>query len=212
MELIDIILHLDQHLQNWIQFFGPWIYVVLFVIIFAETGFVVTPFLPGDSLLFALGALAAMSGSILNVNLLFVLLSIAAITGNITNYVIGRKLGPKVFSSQSSKFLNKEYLEKTHTFYEKYGAIAVILSRYAPILRTFVPFVAGIGKMDYKKFVFYTVVGGITWIAAFLYAGYYFGNMPQVKANFHILIIGILVISVMPAVIGWFKIKFSKST
>lgn len=201
--LIDFILHLDRHLGELVAQYGVWTYVILFLIIFCETGLVVTPFLPGDSLLFAVGALAATGA--LDVNWIFVLLTVAAIIGDTVNYWIGRAVGPKVFRGESSRLLNRRHLERTHEFYEKYGGKTIILARFIPIIRTFAPFVAGIGSMSYGKFLLYNVVGAIVWIAVFTYAGYFFGNIPIVKRNFTLVIFAIIIISVMPAVIEYWQ-------
>jgi len=203
--LFDFILHLDRHLVELVAQFGGWTYAVLFAIIFCETGLVVTPILPGDSLLFAVGALAA-SGA-LNVFLTFVLLSIAAIVGDTVNYWIGYLVGPKIFMSTGSRWLNRKHLERTHEFYEKYGGKTIIIARFIPIVRTFAPFVAGIGRMTYWKFLLYNVVGGIAWIGIFLYAGYFFGNIPVVKANFGLIVVAIILISVLPAVIEYLRAR-----
>lgn len=201
--LIDFILHLDKHLVELVTQYGGWTYAILFLIIFCETGLVVTPILPGDSLLFAVGALAAKGG--LNVFTVFVLLSIAAILGDTVNYWVGKVIGPKVFSSESSRWLNKEHLVRTHEFYEKYGGKTIIIARFMPIIRTFAPFVAGIGQMSYGKFILYNIVGGIVWIAGFLYAGYFFGNIPVVKRNFTLVVFGIIIVSVLPAVFEYLR-------
>lgn len=198
-QLIDIVLHLDDHLFWLATEYGAWIYAILFLIIFCETGLVVTPFLPGDSLLFALGALAA-SGS-LSALWLFVLLTLAAVLGNTVNYWIGRLFGPKIFNNDRSRFLNKKHLERTQRFYEKYGGKTLIITRFLPILRTFAPFVAGICSMHYARFMFYNVVGGVLWVGSMVYAGYLFGNMPWVKDNFGLVIIAIIIISILPAII-----------
>lgn len=198
-QFLDLILHLDKHLVDLVKDYQSWTYGILFLIIFAETGLVVTPFLPGDSLLFAIGALASKGE--LNVFLVVVLLSIAAILGDTVNYWIGKLVGPKVFTSESSRWLNRKHLERTHEFYEKYGGKTIIIARFMPIIRTFAPFVAGIGNMNYGKFLLYNVVGGIIWIAGFTYAGYFFGEIPIVKRNFTLVIFGIIIVSVMPAVI-----------
>lgn len=208
MAFIDIILHLDQHLADWIQFFGPAIYVILFLIIFAETGLVVTPFLPGDSLLFALGALTVVEGG-LSLPILLISLIVAAILGDAVNYSIGQFLGPKVFE-QDSRFFKKEYLIQTQEFYNKWGAFTIVAARFAPIARTFAPFVAGIGKMKYRKFFTYNVVGAILWVGAFLLAGHYFGNLPIVKTNFHIVIFAVIGISILPILVPWLKSKTAK--
>jgi membrane-associated protein len=198
--LIDIVLHLDRHLNEFAAQFGSWLYVILFVIIFAETGLVVTPFLPGDSLLFAVGALAASTGSVLNVHLTVVVLIVAAILGDTVNYWAGKKFGPAVFKSESSRWLNKKHLERTHQFYERYGGKTVILARFVPIVRTFAPFVAGIGAMSYAKFIIYNIVGAILWVSSMTYLGYLFGNIPIVKKNFTLVALGIVFVSILPAV------------
>lgn len=204
-QFLDLILHLDKHLVELVKDYQSWTYAILFLIIFAETGLVVTPFLPGDSLLFAIGALASKGE--LNVFLVVVLLSIAAILGDTVNYWTGKIVGPKVFNSESSRWLNRKHLERTHEFYEKYGGKTIIFARFMPIIRTFAPFVAGIGNMNYGKFLLYNVVGGIIWIAGFTYAGYFFGEIPIVKRNFTMVIIGIIIVSVMPAVIEFWRAR-----
>ncbi len=202
MELIttftQFIIHLDENLNLLIQNFGIWTYVILFLIIFCETGLVVTPFLPGDSLLFVAGALAA-KGS-LEVFWLFGILSIAAIAGDTVNYQIGYFVGPKVFHEENT-FLKKEYLERTHKFYEKHGKKTIVFARFLPIIRTFAPFLAGIGKMNYWRFLNYNLIGGIAWIAIFVFGGYFFGNLPIVKQNFTLVILAIIFISFLPGVI-----------
>lgn len=207
--LIDPIIHLDKYLGQIIQSLGIWTYLLLFMIIFAETGLVVTPFLPGDSLLFACGAFSA-KGSF-DVAWLFVVLSIAAVIGDSVNYAIGKFLGPKVFHYENSKIFKKEYLNKTHNFYEKYGAKTIILARFVPIVRTFAPFVAGIGKMSYPKFFAYNVIGGILWVAVFIFSGYFFGNIPAVQHNFTFVIFVIIVISVLPVVYEVWRHKKGRS-
>lgn len=209
LHAIDVILHLDIYLNTLLASCGLWTYAILFLIIFCETGLVVTPFLPGDSLLFALGALAAMPESILNVGVLFLLLTAAAIIGDAVNYALGKKLGPKVFKKKDSRIFKQEYLEKTQKFYAKYGGKTVILARFVPIVRTFAPFVAGIGSMSYSRFFIFNVVGAVVWVGIFLVAGVYFGNIPQVKSNFHIVIVAIIVISVLPMVVEWWKARKS---
>lgn len=195
---LDLILHIDKHLVELVSQYQSWTYGILFLIIFCETGLVVMPLLPGDSLLFAVGAIASKGD--LNVFLVVVLLSIAAILGDTVNYWIGKVIGPKVFSSESSRWLNRKHLERTHEFYEKYGGKTIIIARFMPIIRTFAPFVAGIGKMSYGKFLLYNVVGGILWIALFTYAGFFFGEIPVVKRNFTLVIFAIIIISVLPTV------------
>jgi membrane-associated protein len=197
----DVITHLDVHLADWAQSMGPWLYVALFVIIFCETGLVVTPFLPGDSLLFAVGALCALDGSPLSVGGIIPLLIVAAVLGDAVNYAIGRHVGPRVFRSETSIFLNKKHLLRTEAFYERYGGKTIIIARFMPIVRTFAPFVAGIGQMKYPRFFLFNVVGAVAWVAMFVPLGYWFGNMPFVKKQFHYVILAIIVLSVLPAVI-----------
>lgn len=196
MDILDFVLHLDDQLASLITFFGPLIYVVLFLIVFAETGLVVTPFLPGDSLLFAAGALAG--GGFLNIWGTYVTLLGAAIAGDTVNYWIGHRLGPRVFSKTDSRFLNPSYLEKTRRFYDRHGGKTIVLARFLPILRTFAPFVAGVGSMRYPTFLFYNVVGGFVWVTSLTLAGYFFGGLPVVKDNFEYVIVGIIVISLAP--------------
>lgn len=195
---IDIVLHLDKHLQMLIQNYGVWVYLILFVIIFCETGLVVTPFLPGDSLLFVAGALAAAGG--MNVHLLVVLLIIAAILGDAVNYSFGRYMGPKLFRGEESRFLNRKHLVLAHDFYERHGGKTIIIARYIPIIRTYAPFVAGMGAMPYPRFALYNVTGGILWVTSLAYGGYFFGNIPWVKTNLSLVIVGIIVLSILPAV------------
>ena len=207
-DFINIILHLDQHLLQWIGLFGPWFYVLMFLIIFCETGLVVTPFLPGDSLLFALGALAAMENG-LDVSLLLISLTIAGILGDTVNYHIGKYLGIKVFEKESRIF-KKQYLDQTQAFYAKWGSFTIVAARFAPIARTFAPFVAGIGSMEYKKFISYNILGAVTWVFTFILAGYFFGNLPIVKRNFHIVIFGVIFVSILPMLVPWVKSKLAK--
>jgi len=206
---VDFFLHLDRHLAEVIQAYGTWTYALLFAIVFLETGLVVTPILPGDSLLFAAGSFAALQqpdGSpVLSFPLLFVLLSVAAIVGDTANYAIGAYLGPKVFHFPRSRFFNPEHLRKTHAFYEKYGGKTIIIARFVPIVRTFAPFVAGIGAMSYAKFIVYNVAGGLLWVAVCLSAGYFFGNLPLVRQNFSLVILAIVVISILPALVEYLK-------
>ena len=204
-QIIDIFFHLDTHLNVWAGLLGPWLYLVLFAILFCETGLVITPFLPGDSLLFAVGALASIEGSPLNLSLLAVLLTVAAVSGDAVNYSIGFKVGPKVFSREDSRLLNKEHLLRTQAFYNRYGGKTIFLARFIPIIRTFAPFVAGIGKMGYRRFSTFNVSGGVSWVLSFLLGGYYFGNVPVIKRNFHYVIVVIIVISVLPAVIEFVR-------
>ncbi len=201
--LIDIFLHIDRHLSEIIQHYGLWTYLIMFTIIFLETGLVVTPFLPGDSLLFAAGTFAALGA--LDMMWLFVLLSIAAITGDTVNYWIGAYVGPKVFHKEEVRFLNKEYLDRTHQFYEKYGGKTIIIARFIPIIRTFAPFVAGIGSMTYWRFISYNVIGGVAWIVICTLAGYFFGNLPIVKENFSLVILAIIIISILPGIVEYMR-------
>lgn len=201
--LIDLFLHIDKHLEPLLVSYGGWVYLILFVIIFCETGLVVTPFLPGDSLLFAAGALAAATGA-LNPVLLFIVLAAAAILGDTANYFIGHYLGLKLFE-KNIPFLKKEYLDRTHEFYEKYGGKTIILARFVPIVRTFAPFVAGVGSMTYSHFITYNVIGGVTWIALFVFGGYFIGNIPVIKDNFSIVTVLIILISVLPMVIEFVR-------
>jgi membrane-associated protein len=206
-DAVDIFLHLDAHLNDLAGMLGPWLYLLLFVIIFAETGLVVTPFLPGDSLLFAVGALAAIDGSPINLPQVVMLMCIAAVLGDAVNYAIGARVGPRVFTSETSRLLNKEHLLRTQRFYEKYGGKTIIIARFMPIVRTFAPFVAGIGQMRYARFAAFNVVGGIVWVASFTIAGFFFGNVPVVKRNFHFVILAIIIISVMPPVIEFLRAR-----
>lgn len=206
--LIDLFLHLDKHLNEIILQYGAVTYGILFLVIFAETGFVFTPFLPGDSLLFAAGTFAAIGS--FNIHLLFLVLSFAAIIGDSVNYWIGHYIGMKLFE-KNNRFLKKEYLERTHKFYEKHGGKTIILARFIPIIRTFAPFVAGVGAMTYTKFIAYNIIGGIAWCAVFIYGGYFFGNLSFVKNNFSFVIMAIILISVLPIFIEYFRHRLSKS-
>jgi membrane-associated protein len=197
--LLDILLHLDRHLGEIIRDFGVWTYLILFVIVFCETGLVVTPILPGDSLLFAVGTFAALGALDLAVSL--IMLSVAAVAGDSINYAIGYRVGPSVFRGERSRWLNREYLDRTHRFYERHGSKTIVIARFVPIVRTFAPFVAGIGRMTYSRFLTYNVAGGIAWIAIFVLGGYFFGNIPLVRRNFTVVILAIIVISVLPALI-----------
>jgi membrane-associated protein len=204
--IIDFIVNIDKHLSELISAYGTLTYFILFAIIFAETGLVITPFLPGDSLLFAAGTFAAL-GSI-DVYILFVLLCIAAIVGDTVNYWVGHYIGPRVFK-ENRRFIKKEYLERTHAFYEKHGGKTIIIARFIPIIRTFAPFVAGVGAMTYSKFILYNVSGGILWIGSFLFLGYFFGNIPFVRSNFSLVILAIIILSVLPGVFEYFRHKKS---
>jgi membrane-associated protein len=197
---VDIVLHLDKHLALLVENYGAWIYLILFVVIFAETGFVVTPFLPGDSLLFVAGALAAVGG--MDIVWLIALLLAAAVLGNTVNYAIGRYLGPKVFHWEDSRFFNRAALEKTHAFYEKHGGKTLVISRFLPIFRTFAPFVAGIGAMDALRFTMFNVIGALAWIVSLTLLGYWFGNLPWIKQNLTVVILAIIAISLLPVIIG----------
>ena len=197
--LIDFVLHMDRYLGQIVTDTGMWTYVILFVVIFIETGLVVTPFLPGDSILFAAGALIAAQG-VLDVKVLYLLMVLAAVLGDTANYWIGHFIGPRVFH-ENSRWLKKEYLDRTHDFYEKHGGKTIFLARFIPIIRTFAPFVAGVGDMTYWHFISYNVVGGILWPALFLFGGYYFGNIPFIKNHFSLVVIAIVLISLLPAVI-----------
>lgn len=201
--LFDLLLHLDRHLAMFLHDYGAWVYLLLFVIIFLETGLVVTPFLPGDSLLFVSGALAASGG--LDPALLALLLAAAAIAGDTVNYRIGHYLGPKVFHDGRSRLLNHEHLQRTHRFFERYGGKTIIFARFVPIIRTFAPFVAGIGRMRYRRFLAYNVGGGIAWVALFVGGGYFFGNLPVVKGNLTLVIFGIILVSILPGVVGYLR-------
>lgn len=202
--LVDFVLHLDKHLADIIRDYGAWTYAILFLIIFVETGVVVLPFLPGDSLLFAAGSLAALPNSPLNVWAMMGLLIVAAVLGDTLNYHIGDYLGPRVFR-ENSRFLKREYLERTQAFYEKHGAKTIILARFIPIIRTFAPFVAGVGTMSYSKFLSYNVVGAVLWVVLLTLAGYFFGQIPVVQKNFSLVVLAIIFLSVLPAIIEFFK-------
>ena len=205
--LFDFILHIDKHLGEIISDYGTWTYAILFLIIFAETGLVIIPLLPGDSLLFAAGSFAAIGK--LNPHFMFFLLAFAAILGDTVNYWIGSKIGHKLIA-KNYRFLKKEHLEKTHQFFEKYGGKTIILARFVPIVRTFAPFVAGLGAMTYSKFILYNVVGGIVWVALFVYVGYFFGTLPFIQQNFGLVAIAIIFISILPIIIEFFKSKLLK--
>jgi membrane-associated protein len=200
---VDVFLHLDKHLAEVIQQYGTYTYALLFLIVFLETGLVVTPLLPGDSLLFAAGSFAGIGA--LSVWPLFFLLCAAAILGDTANYAIGAYLGPKVFHYPKSRFFNPEHLRKTHEFYEKYGGKTIIIARFVPIIRTFAPFVAGIGSMSYARFLSYNVIGGVLWVSVCVFAGYFFGNLAFVKKNFSLVILAIIVISMLPALVEYLR-------
>lgn len=205
MELFDFILHFDKYLASVINLFGPFTYVILFLIIFAETGLVITPFLPGDSLLFVVGTLGG--SGFLNIWIVYFTLLIAAILGDTVNYWVGHHIGPRVFSKENSRIFNKAYLGKTREFYEKHGGKTIILARFIPIIRTFAPFVAGAGKMHYKIFLFYNITGAFIWVTSLTLAGYFFGALPIIKENFEYAVIGIILVSLLPVVIEYIKHK-----
>ncbi len=205
--LLHKVLHLDDVLPDWAAQYGPWIYAILFLIVFCETGLVVTPFLPGDSLLFAAGAVAATAPEHLNVHFVVLLLIIAAIIGDGVNYSIGNWLGDRV--RNGNRFIKKTHLDRTHAFYEKYGPKTIIIARFVPIVRTFAPFVAGVGRMNYGKFLTYNIAGAILWVVSLTYAGFALGNLPFVKKNFEIIVLAIIVVSILPAVFEVLRVKFA---
>ena len=206
--LIDFVLHIDQHLIELTQTYGLWIYAILFLIVFCETGLVVTPFLPGDSLLFAAGAVAALGG--MNVHMAAALLLAAAVIGDAANFAIGKYFGEKLFAKPDSRVFKREYLDKTHAFYEKYGGKTIILARFVPIVRTFAPFVAGMGDMHYGRFIRYNIISALMWVGLLTYAGYFFGELPAVKNNFGLVVIGIIAVSVLPMAVEIAKAKWGK--
>ncbi|VEA66942.1 SNARE associated Golgi protein [Serratia plymuthica] len=205
--VIDFILHIDVHLAELVAQYGMWVYAILFLILFCETGLVVTPFLPGDSLLFVAGALAALPTNDLNVHTMVALMVGAAILGDAVNYTIGRLFGDKLFSNPNSKIFRRSYLDKTHQFYEKHGGKTIILARFVPIVRTFAPFVAGMGKMSYRHFAAYNVIGALVWVLLFTYAGYLFGDLPIVQENLKLLILAIILVSILPGIIEIWRHK-----
>jgi membrane-associated protein len=202
---VDLFLHLDRYLGNIIGEYGVWTYFILFLVVFCETGLVVTPLLPGDSLLFAAGTFCSLG--VIRVDLMILLLCIAAIAGDTVNYWIGHKVGPKIFKKEDSRFFKKKYLERTHAFYEKHGGKTIIIARFVPIIRTFAPFVAGIGAMTYPKFIAYNVIGGVAWVFIFVLAGYFFGNIPFVKNNFSMVILAIIFISILPGIVEFIRAR-----
>jgi membrane-associated protein len=204
MNVLDLVLHLDVHLVKLVGEYGLWVYGILFAIIFSETGFVVTPFLPGDSLLFVAGAVAA-AGEGLNVHLLFVLLAAAAFLGNLVNYAIGRWLGKHFFTDRGSRWLNPKHLDKAHAFYDRHGGKAVVISRFVPIVRTYVPFVAGMAQMRPRDYSLYNLAGAVLWVGSLTYAGFFFGNIPWVKGNLTAIILGIVAVSLVPVVVAWLR-------
>ena len=210
--LLDFILHIDLYLINIIQTYHKWAYIILFFIIFCETGLVMTPFLPGDSLLFIAGAITALPDMPLEINLLTLILLMAAVLGDSCNYMIGRSFGKILCNRNHSIFFKQKYLDKTHEFYRKYGGKTIIIARFVPIVRTFAPFAAGMGKMHYRSFMIYNIIGGALWIALFCYAGYFFGDMPVVQDNLKLLIVAIIVISILPAVVEILRMRFRIKT
>ena len=207
-QFIDIVLHLDTHLVAMVERYGVWIYAILFAIIFAETGFVVTPILPGDSLLFVAGAVAATGA--MNVHLVVVLLIAAGILGNSVNYAIGRWFGKRFFVDRKSRWLNPAHMEKAHAFYERHGGEAVVISRFLPIVRTYIPFVAGMGEMQPGRFTTFNIAGAVLWVASLCYAGYFFGNIPWIKGNLTLIIIGIIIVSLLPLAIAFARSRMKK--
>lgn len=210
-ELLDFILHIDRHLLELSAQYGVWMYALLFAIVFCETGLVVTPFLPGDSLLFAAGAVAAASGGNLNVHIVVLLLLAAAVIGDAVNFAIGKFFGEKLFANPNSKIFRREYLQKTHDFYEKYGGKTIILARFVPIVRTFAPFVAGMGDMHYGHFIRYNIIGALAWVLSLTYLGYWFGNLPFVKDHFGKVVIGIVIVSILPMAVEIVKARLRKN-
>ena len=208
--LVDVVLHLDVYLSGWVHDLGFWTYAILFFVIFAETGLVVTPFLPGDSLLFAAGAIASIETAELNVYGLAASLIVAGILGDFVNYSVGKSIGPKIFSRAETRFFNPQHLKTTANFFDRHGSNTIILARFIPIVRTFAPFVAGIGMMKYSRFIVFNAVGAILWVLLFVFAGYYFGNLPAVKQNFHVVIFSVIGISLLPMVIPWARSRFSR--
>lgn len=207
MHLIDLILHVDAHLRDWLLVYGGWVYVILFFVIFCETGLVVTPFLPGDSLLFAAGALTALGGEGLDIWLLSLLLIFAAVIGDQLNFTIGKRFGGWLLDGHLKKWIQPDHIHQTEAFMAKYGAPAIVLARFAPIVRTFAPFVAGLGNMERRRFLTYNVVGAVLWVEGFLWLGRFFGNLPVVQKNFSLVIAGIIGISLIPLVVGWLKAR-----
>jgi membrane-associated protein len=205
---IDIMLHLDKHLAMLVTQYGAWVYAILFIIVFCETGLVVTPFLPGDSLLFVAGAVAAAGG--MNIGLLIVLLIVAAVLGDAVNYAVGSWFGPKVFRWESSRFFNRTAFDRTHAFYEKHGGKTIIIARFMPLIRTFAPFVAGVAQMTYARFAMFNITGAVIWVVSLSLAGYWFGNLPWVKENLTLVILAIIAISLAPLVVAWLRAKFGR--
>jgi membrane-associated protein len=206
--MLDFVLHIDRHLRTLCTDYGTWVYVILFIIVFCETGLVVTPFLPGDSLLFAVGSMAAIGA--LDLPWVMLILTLAAVLGDTVNYSVGHYVGPKVFHEEHSRFLNREYLLRTHRFYERHGGKTIVIARFLPIIRTFAPFVAGIGSMTYPRFLFFNVFGGVLWVLLFVLAGYWFGNIPVIQKNFSLVIIALVLIPAIPSVIEVVRIQLAR--
>lgn len=202
--VVDLFLHLDKHLVEWAAYFGPWLYVVLIAIVFAETGLVITPFLPGDSLLFAVGALCALDDSPVRLDVMMLFLIFAGVAGDAVNYWIGHFVGPRVFTHEQSRLLNKKHLIRTQRFYERHGGKTIILARFVPIVRTFAPFVAGIGRMEYRRFAVYNIIGAVVWVSSFMFLGFWFGSNELVKRNFSLVILGIIFVSILPILVELF--------
>ncbi|MEQ1570367.1 MAG: DedA family protein [Myxococcota bacterium] len=207
--LFDFILHVDQHIDHLLQQYGTWTYAILCLVVFCETGLVVTPLLPGDSLLFAAGMFAGRGA--LNPHLLFALIATAAIAGDNTNYWFGRYLGPKVMRNDNSRIFKKKYLDQTHAYFEKYGAFTIVVARFVPIVRTFAPFVAGVGAMSYPKYLAFSVFGGTLWVAVCVYSGYFLGNIPVIRDNFELAVLAIIGVSLIPMVVEWFRHRSQKA-
>lgn len=208
---VDMFLHVDRYLVSWSHSMGAGLYVLLFAVVFCETGLVVTPFLPGDSLLFAVGALSALDGSPLHPVAIGALLIVAAILGDAVNYSIGKKIGPPIFERPDSRWLKQAHLRKTQEFYERHGGKTIVIARFMPIIRTFAPFVAGVGQMSYRRFAFYNVAGAVAWVTSFVALGYYFGNLPAVKKNFTYVILGIIFLSILPGIIEFWRHRSRRS-
>jgi membrane-associated protein len=206
---LDLLVHLDRHLLELARDYGPWIYLLLFLIVFSETGLVVTPFLPGDSLLFVAGTLAG--ADVMNVHILVVVLLVAAIAGNSTNYTIGRWVGPRIFTREDAWFFRRAYVERTHRFFERFGGRTIIIAQFVPIVRTYAPFVAGVGQMEYARFLAFNVTGAVLWVGLLTYAGYFFGNLPLVKNNLSLVIIGIILLSISPGIVEVIRQKLATS-
>lgn len=209
--LLDLVTNMPAHLNAWAIDYGLWLYLILFLVIFCETGLIIMPFLPGDSLLFALGALCAAPNSVLDVGILFVVLVVAAILGDNVNYYVGHKLGRRLIHSKKNRFINPEYLTRTEKFFNKYGGKTIIMARFAPIVRTYAPFVAGLSIMNWSRFLTFNVVGAFLWIGSFLIAGFYFGNIPSIQTNFHWVILAIIIISIMPMVVDFWQSRRQRS-